>query len=200
MTTRQFTFPAAGLGLGPGRKHFSIQTHNKLIYNTPGATGVKNGYTIAARGSFVGSATRNGHAYIAVIMRAEGSTWHTTSDLLEWAFAHGAAAKPVGTLITPTDAQALLAQPEVDAARGGDVAAASADLRAATQSRAGPRLSDQARIVLVAVLAIGLLLAVIAGGLMLRTPGLRTTGPDPVARRRQRRRAAHQRTRSAVGG
>ena len=162
MKARQFNFPAAGKGLGKGRKHYSIQTHNKLIYNTPGATGVKNGYTVAARGSFVGSATRNGRSYIAVVLRTEGSSWHATDDLLEWAFASGRRAKPVGILITPAQAKAVVEQPAAQAAQptgAGDAAAASAHVRGAAQAaKAEPSsLSGTYRALLIAALAGGLL-------------------------------------------
>jgi D-alanyl-D-alanine carboxypeptidase (penicillin-binding protein 5/6) len=188
MITRQFSFPAAGKGLGKGRKHYSIQTHNKLIYNTPGATGVKNGYTVAARGSFVGSATRGRRSYIAVVLRTEGSTWHATDDLLEWAFRYGAAAKGVGNLITPAQAEALTVRPSVDAAasasadlRGGDLR--RADLRAAKAGTASAttltELADDDRAILLVALAVGLVMTLIAGGLLLRT------GPRQAGRRRR---------------
>ncbi len=171
MTTRQFNFPAAGKDLGPARKHFSIQTHNKLIYNTPGATGVKNGYTVAARGAFVGSATRHGHSYLAVVLRTEGSTWHATNDLLEWAFAHGGQARPVGTLITPDQARALSAQADqaqADGAapnRGG--AAASAQLRGAALT-VRPDPAQLYRVLLLVLLGAGGVVAAGAGLVVLR--------------------------------
>jgi D-alanyl-D-alanine carboxypeptidase (penicillin-binding protein 5/6) len=101
MRTTAYKFPGVGKTLTKKRARFEIQSHNRLLRNLPGATGVKNGYTIAARGSFIGTASRDGHSYIAVLMRAEGSTWHATADLLEWAFANGDRARGVGTLIRP---------------------------------------------------------------------------------------------------
>jgi len=178
MRTRAFDFPAAGKGLGKTRKQYSIQTHNKLIYNTPGATGVKNGYTIAARGSFVGSATRNGHSYIAVVLRTEGSTWHAIDDLLEWAFAHGDAASPVGSLITPSDASALLAGPKIDAARGDGAREAAGQLRGAEPAAASASGTsfDRTTLALISVLVLGVLLAVVAGRVILR-PSPRRPSP-----------------------
>jgi serine-type D-Ala-D-Ala carboxypeptidase (penicillin-binding protein 5/6) len=101
MRTTAYTFPGAGKKIGKGRAKFQIQSHNRLLRNMEGATGVKNGYTVAARGSFVGSATRGGHTYLAVVLRAEGNTWHESRDLLEWAFRSGAQAQPVGRLVKP---------------------------------------------------------------------------------------------------
>ncbi len=101
MTTTMYRFPGVGKSLGKKRARFQIQNHNRMLRNYDGATGVKNGYTVAAHGSFVGSATRKGHSYIAVVMRADGSTWHETTALLDWAFAHGGQAQPVGELVRP---------------------------------------------------------------------------------------------------
>jgi D-alanyl-D-alanine carboxypeptidase (penicillin-binding protein 5/6) len=101
LRTTAYPFPAAGRSLGSKRKHFQIQNHNRLLRNVDGATGVKNGYTVTARGSFVGSAARGGHRYLAVVLRMEGSGWHATRDLLEWAFAEGRAARRVGVLVRP---------------------------------------------------------------------------------------------------
>jgi serine-type D-Ala-D-Ala carboxypeptidase (penicillin-binding protein 5/6) len=108
MKTTAYPFPGAGTSLGRKRSRFQIQSHNRLLRNVPGADGVKNGYTDAARGSFVGSATRNGHHYITVVMRAEGNTWHESRDLLEWAFAAGPKARPVGRLVTPGELPAMI--------------------------------------------------------------------------------------------
>jgi D-alanyl-D-alanine carboxypeptidase (penicillin-binding protein 5/6) len=108
MKTTEYKFPGAGKTLGKARPRFSIQSHNRLLRNLPGATGVKNGYTIAARGSFIGSATRGGHHYIAVVMRAEGNTWRATEGLLDWAFAYADQARPVGTLVRPGELPALI--------------------------------------------------------------------------------------------
>ncbi len=100
MRTRSYPFPEAGTTFagGGGRKAFQIQNHNRLLFNYPGATGVKNGYTIAAGGSYVGSATRGGKSYLVTMLRADTNTWRAAAELLDWAFAAGASAQPVGTL------------------------------------------------------------------------------------------------------
>jgi serine-type D-Ala-D-Ala carboxypeptidase (penicillin-binding protein 5/6) len=169
MTTRAFDFPAEGTSLGADRKTFSIQTHNKLIYNTPGATGIKNGYTVAARGSFVGSATRSGRSYIAVVLRAEGSTWHAVDDLLTWAFRYGPQAGPVGRLITPAEAKALQAAGLQAAGPRSTPAVRAAVPEAAGLAAAtsGTSLTQTSRVLLAIVLVAGLLLTVTAAGLML---------------------------------
>ena len=100
MRTRSYAFPEAGTGLHGenGRRTFQIQNHNRLLFNYPGATGVKNGYTTAAGGSYIGSATRGGKSYLVTLLRADTNTWRASAELLDWAFAAGASAQPVGTL------------------------------------------------------------------------------------------------------
>jgi D-alanyl-D-alanine carboxypeptidase (penicillin-binding protein 5/6) len=108
MKTTAYKFPGIGKSLGKKRKRFETQNHNRLLRNYTGSIGVKNGYTVAARGSFVGAATRGGHTYLVVVMRSEGSTWHQAADLLDWAFAHGKRARPVGTLVQPGELTAKI--------------------------------------------------------------------------------------------
>jgi serine-type D-Ala-D-Ala carboxypeptidase (penicillin-binding protein 5/6) len=108
MTTTAYKFPGIGKTLSKKRKRFETQNHNRLLQNYRGAIGVKNGYTTNARGSFVGAATRGGHTYLAVVMRAEGSTSQQAADLLDWAFANGEKAQPVGTLVEPGELTAKI--------------------------------------------------------------------------------------------
>jgi D-alanyl-D-alanine carboxypeptidase (penicillin-binding protein 5/6) len=108
MKTTVYNFPAVGKSLGKKRERFQTQNHNRLLRNYRGSIGVKNGYTEAARGSFVGAATRGGHTYLVVVLRAEGSTWHQAADLLDWAFANGERARPVGTLVKPGELTAKI--------------------------------------------------------------------------------------------
>lgn len=102
--TRTYMFP--GKGDRPPRPSFQIQNHNELLFQYPGATGVKNGYTTTAGGSYVGSATRGGHSYLVTVLRAEGATWHLAKDLLDWAFTAAPRATPVGRLVTPGEVAA----------------------------------------------------------------------------------------------
>jgi len=108
MKTTAYAFPGIGNTLNKKRKRFQTQNHDRLLANYPGAIGVKNGYTVAARGSFVGAATRGGHTYLAVVLRAEGVTWKAVADLLDWAFANGERARPVGTLVKPGELTAKI--------------------------------------------------------------------------------------------
>jgi len=78
-----------------------ISSHNKLLYNYPGAIGIKTGYTIAAKYSFIGAATRGGKTYLVTMMASPREGWRQSAALLDWAFAHGTAVTPVGRLVEP---------------------------------------------------------------------------------------------------
>ncbi|MEP7033993.1 MAG: serine hydrolase [Dermatophilaceae bacterium] len=89
---------------GDGKKilpAFRINNHNRLLYNYEGAIGIKNGYTVAARQTIIGAATRGGRTYIVTELASPNGSWRPTAALLDWAFAHGAALSPVGQLVEP---------------------------------------------------------------------------------------------------
>lgn len=132
--TTRYPFPAEGRSLGRRRDRFEIQNHNRLLRNYPGATGVKNGYTVAARGSFVGSASRDGRRYVVTVVRAEGITWHLARELLDWAFANGEAASPVGVLVDPLPEGGI---PPSGNAREAGAYAAPRQASGGTEGRAG---------------------------------------------------------------
>ncbi|GAA1899136.1 D-alanyl-D-alanine carboxypeptidase family protein [Lapillicoccus jejuensis] len=107
--TTATTFPG---GIDPTGKvfaPFAIQNHNTLLANYPGAFGVKNGYTTQARHTFIGAARRGGHTLLVTEMGGVTvPSWKPTAALLDWAFAHRAALRPVGTLVaagTPRPAE-----------------------------------------------------------------------------------------------
>ncbi len=97
--TKSYAFPAGGTALSRGaRRTYQIQNHDLLLFHYAGATGIKNGYTTAAGASFVGSATRGGHSYIAALLRTDFDSWRLAGALLDWAFEHGTQAAPIGVL------------------------------------------------------------------------------------------------------
>ncbi|CEP66990.1 Peptidase S11, D-alanyl-D-alanine carboxypeptidase A [Moorella glycerini] len=51
----------------------TLVNQNKLLWNYEGADGVKNGYTSEARFTLVGSATRQGQSFIAVVLDEPGA-------------------------------------------------------------------------------------------------------------------------------
>lgn len=86
----------------PGRKTFYIASHDKLLWNYPGAIGIKNGYTVKARATFVGAATRGGHTLIVTLMHTNPRYWPEAAALLSWGFkAEASGFKPVGQLVDP---------------------------------------------------------------------------------------------------
>lgn len=90
----------------PRRQHFEIYTHNRLLTTYRGDIGVKNGYTVAAGGTYVGAATRGGHTIIVTLMHANPDFWGQARQLLDWGFAAEGKVVPVGTLVAPVDPNA----------------------------------------------------------------------------------------------
>jgi len=93
----------------PGGKRIPLSSHDKLLYNYPGAIGIKNGYTVHALASFVGAATQGGHTLVVVLMHTAPRYWPQARDLLDWGFAAtrlGVA--PVGQLVEPIDPHAVV--------------------------------------------------------------------------------------------
>lgn len=84
---------------GPGVGAFAITNHNPLLGRYRGAYGLKNGYTNAARASFVGAAARNGHQLIVTLVRADPAFRKPASALLDWGFAVDGKIEPIGQLV-----------------------------------------------------------------------------------------------------
>jgi len=101
VATRSASVPGGRSSTGKMLPGFKISTHNKLIYNYKGAIGIKNGYTIAAKQTIVGAATRGGKSYIVTEMASPNGSWRPVAALLDWAFAHGTSVTPIGELVKP---------------------------------------------------------------------------------------------------
>ena len=84
----------------PGGTRIATANKNKLLYRYPGALGIKNGYTNAARASFVGAAERGGRRLVVTLMKADPRVFDEAVKLLDWGFS-AAAAAPVGELVQP---------------------------------------------------------------------------------------------------
>jgi len=107
VATKRYYMPA------PGGKKFYIATHNRLVWNYDGAIGIKNGYTVRARATFVGAATRNGRTLIIAMMKTIPRYWPEAAALLDWGFkAADRGVTPVGELVDPVEEE----QPEPQAA------------------------------------------------------------------------------------
>jgi len=85
----------------PHHKHFAIYTHNQLLTTYPGDIGVKNGYTVAAEGTYVGAATRHGVTILVTLMHANPNFWPMAQSLLNWGFHAVGKVRPVGVLVQP---------------------------------------------------------------------------------------------------
>ncbi|HEX8001637.1 MAG TPA: serine hydrolase [Mycobacteriales bacterium] len=94
VTTLRSTMPA------PGGKRFEIYNHNKLLTRYPGNIGVKTGYTVKARRTYVGAARRNGRTLVVTLLKAETSYPDATA-LLDWGFRNAGHVTPVGRLVDP---------------------------------------------------------------------------------------------------
>ena len=94
----------------PHHKHFQIYTHNRLLTTYRGAIGVKNGYTVAARATYVGAATRHGHTIIVTLLHANPYFWPEAKSLLNWGFAAEGKVDPVGNLVGPQQATPVAAK------------------------------------------------------------------------------------------
>jgi len=101
VTTKTATFPGGKGPDGKARRAFIINNHNRLLYNYAGTIGIKNGYTVAARQTFIGAASRGGRTYLLAEMAGTNASWRPKAALLDWAFAHGASLAPVGRLVDP---------------------------------------------------------------------------------------------------
>lgn len=64
---------------------FTIYNSNRLLWNYPGADGVKPGFTDEAGSALVSSATRDGRRVIVSVIRANSAAFDSV-PLLDWAF------------------------------------------------------------------------------------------------------------------
>jgi serine-type D-Ala-D-Ala carboxypeptidase (penicillin-binding protein 5/6) len=151
VATKRYYMPA------PGKKTIYLASHDKLLWNYDGAIGIKNGYTVKARATFVGAATRGNRTLIVSMMKTNPRYWPEAAALLSWGFkAASAGAEPVGQLVEPAPTAEPLAAAKAPGTAKGQAAAA---LRPATPREGVPILPTT---------LVGAGLAV-AGGSLLRT-------------------------------
>jgi D-alanyl-D-alanine carboxypeptidase (penicillin-binding protein 5/6) len=98
---RHYIATVRGRVPAPHHKHFEIYTHNELLTTYRGDIGVKNGYTDAAQGTYVGAATRGGQTILVTLMHANPNFWPMARTLLNWGFKANGKVQPVGTLVSP---------------------------------------------------------------------------------------------------
>jgi D-alanyl-D-alanine carboxypeptidase (penicillin-binding protein 5/6) len=88
----------------PGGKQFEIYNHNKLLTKYRGNIGVKTGYTVAARHTYVGAARRDGKTLVVTLLKAE-TMYPDATALLDWGFSALGRTVPVGRLVDPVPDQ-----------------------------------------------------------------------------------------------
>jgi len=114
VSTKQASLPGGRSADGKLKPGFKISNHNTLLHNYQGAIGIKNGYTIAAKFTYVEAATRGGKTYLLTEMFSPQGGWRPAAAMLDWAFAHGSSLTPIGQLVEPGEPAA--AKPTVAAA------------------------------------------------------------------------------------
>ncbi|MHB1473738.1 MAG: D-alanyl-D-alanine carboxypeptidase family protein [Dermatophilaceae bacterium] len=130
VSTKKASVPGGRSSDGKTLPGFDINNHNRLLYNYGGTIGIKNGYTIAAKQTFIAAATRAGKTYIVTEMDSPDGSWRPTAALLDWAFAHGTEVTPIGELVEPgsTTRPGLTAAAGNRAADGAPRAASGAEV------------------------------------------------------------------------
>jgi len=101
LTTVRTAMPA------PHHKHYQIYTHNYLLTTFRGDLGGKNGYTVAARATYVGVARRAGHTILISLMDAYPDFWPDARALFGWGFQADGKVTPVGQLVGPEPSRAV---------------------------------------------------------------------------------------------
>jgi serine-type D-Ala-D-Ala carboxypeptidase (penicillin-binding protein 5/6) len=104
VSTRKAKFP------GKGTATYEIQNQNRLLWRYPGAIGVKTGFTRKARNTLVGAATRNGHTLVVALLQGKHGIHRDAIALLDWGFAAQGRVAPVGRLVDPLPAGAVMRQ------------------------------------------------------------------------------------------
>ncbi|MBO3202596.1 D-alanyl-D-alanine carboxypeptidase, partial [Dermatophilus congolensis] len=106
LTLKGAHFPAGAPKPGQQRKSIEIGSHNRLLWNYQGTIGVKNGYTVAARHTYIGAARRGDKAYVISYLSSFDGHWRSSAAMLDWAFNHGSKARPIGRLVNPGELDA----------------------------------------------------------------------------------------------
>lgn len=101
VTTKRVPFPGKVDPRTKKRGSYVINNHNRLLYNYPGTIGVKNGYTTAAKRTFISAVHRGGRTYLLSEMYGLDPSWHTQAAMFDWAFRYGDRARAVGELVAP---------------------------------------------------------------------------------------------------
>ncbi|WP_286248177.1 D-alanyl-D-alanine carboxypeptidase family protein [Streptomyces graminofaciens] len=97
---------------------YDIQNTNRLLTGAgvdpyPGLIGIKNGYTTNAGNTLVAAARRGGRTLVVTVMNPQAggglTVYEEARSLLDWGFQAAGRVEPVGSLLPPRPAPALLA-------------------------------------------------------------------------------------------
>jgi len=133
LQTRTAQIPAVP-GLSEG---YQIQTQDSLLDTYPGTLGGKNGFTDAARHTFVAAAERDGRRLVVSVMQAERypvSARDQAVRLLDWGFAVPADSAGVGRLVDPGEVPTAVV-PEASETADGQLSADDAETLSASAAR-----------------------------------------------------------------
>ena len=83
----------------PGGARIATANKNKLLYRYPGALGIKNGYTNAARASFIGAAERDGRRLVVTLMKADPRVFDEAVEAARLGLLRARRPTPVGELV-----------------------------------------------------------------------------------------------------
>lgn len=113
VSTVSFAFPAEESKRDAKRQSYMIYNQNPLLLSGyRGVLGVKTGYTTEAGRTFVGAAERGGRTVIVALMGVVESSETAATKLLDWAFARGRHATPVGSLVEPAEPETAPVVPQ----------------------------------------------------------------------------------------
>jgi len=135
LTTPKILIPPVG-----ARPGFEVDNENPLLRTYPGDLGGKNGFTDAARHTFVTAADHGGRRIVVTLMGAERhpgvSEYVEAAQLLDWGFSTPAGSAGVGRLVAPGEVTAAAPSPAPGAAAPAPERPRSSVLPAATDRSA----------------------------------------------------------------
>jgi serine-type D-Ala-D-Ala carboxypeptidase (penicillin-binding protein 5/6) len=106
---------------------FQFANDNKLLYNVPGVLAAKNGFTDAARHTFVAAVARGNRRIVVAMLHGEQRpvpVWQQVSQLVEWGVRVPAGAS-LGRLVEPTDPASQPPHPAVAPSAGSSAGSAA---------------------------------------------------------------------------
>ena len=101
VTTKHTPFPGRAGEEREARDLRRSPTTTGCSTTTTGTIGVKNGYTIAAKRTYISAVSRGGKTYILTEMYGLDSSWRPQAAMYDWAFRYADRVRPVGSSSSP---------------------------------------------------------------------------------------------------